>query len=56
MLFFRAECQINSVERQRANTTCVTTITGSNRDEGVALPIDSRGMVVDLLCFCQTKE
>ena len=37
MLLFRDECQINSVERQRANTTCFTT-TVYNRDDGGALP------------------
>ncbi len=34
MLIFRDECQINSVERLRANTTCFTTM-DYNRDDGL---------------------
>lgn len=49
MLYFRAEYQINSVKRQRANTTCVTTIT-NNRDGGIGSSDFSRSILV-IICF-----
>jgi len=57
MLYFRAEYQINSVERQRANTTCVTTIT-NNRDGGIGSSDQPQylGYYVYVLVWLATKE